>query len=424
MRRIFYVLLGGAYIVLSLISMFSLAYRTQVKKLANYGASTITHALLSSRSVLDLGGEIACPAVDQRGLPRPSTLISGKTAVCDIDVFDAIPSKIFLPLVIKPDPPAESKTSLNGVEIDTWMYQIQFLDDNAAVDLLANTDYDMLVVEPGNTFKPDPLDPDFSYDTNYIVAQLSQKPTGEPRILLAYIDIGEAEDYRNYWQDSWIAPEGANPGVPEFLVTVDPDGWEGNYPVAYWQQEWKNIWLSPDGIIADLAGRGFDGVYLDWVEAYDDEYIIAFAEQEGVDPEEEMMTFIEEIGEAGRAIYPDFLVVSQNAPYLLDADPTRYASLIDALATEDTWFYGEGDAEWDDPTSGDLSGGDRHADDYSTVNRIEQNKRYLALDIPVFTVDYCISEGNADQVYQDARSNGFIPLVTRVSLSDITETPP
>ncbi len=319
---------------------------------------------------------------------------------------------------------AESKTTLNGVEIDTWMYQIQHLDNNAAVDLLADTDYDMLVVEPGDTFKPDPDDPDFSYDTDYIVSQLSQKTAGDPRILLAYIDIGEAEDYRTYWQDSWVAPEGTNPGDPEFLVTVDPDGWEGNYPVAFWQQEWKDFWLGADGIVANLAGRGFHGVYMDWVEAYDDEYINAFAEGEGIDPSEEMMTFIEEIGEAGRAIYPDFLVVSQNAPYLLDADPTRYATIIDAIATEDTWFYGEGDAEWDDLTAGDLSGGIRHEDDYSTASRITQSKRYLDLDIPVFTVDYCISEDNADQVYQDARSNGFIPLVTRVSLSDITESPP
>jgi cysteinyl-tRNA synthetase len=69
-------------------------------------------------------------------------------------------------------------------------------------------------------------------------------------------------------------------------------------------------------------------------------------------------------------------------------------------------------------------GGDRHEGGFSTANRIIQNKKYLALDIPVFSVDYCISESNADQVYRDSRNNGFIPLVTRVPLSEITETPP
>ena len=56
--------------------------------------------------------------------------------------------------------------------------------------------------------------------------------------------------------------------------------------------------------------------------------------------------------------------------------------------------------------------------------RIAQSRKYLELGIPVFTVDYCIDEDNAYEVYEAAREYGFIPLVTRVSLSGITETPP
>jgi len=316
------------------------------------------------------------------------------------------------------DPAAITETSLNGVRINSWMYQIQDLDDNDMIDELAETNYDMLVVEPGNNFI------DFSYDTEYLVSRLEQKDSGDDRILLAYIDIGEAEDYRTYWQQDWIAPTENSSGSPEFLVTIDPDGWSGNYPVAYWRQGWKDIWLGSDGIISQLAEAGFHGVYLDWVEAYDDDTVRDFAIQEGVNPEDEMLQFIDEIGAAGREISSDFIVIAQNAPYLVDHDPEFYASIVDALATEDTWFYGEGDAEWDDINSGDLSGGERHMDDYSTSNRIEQNKVYLELGIPVFTVDYCISEANASQVYQSSRREGFIPLVTRVSLSRLTETPP
>jgi len=58
------------------------------------------------------------------------------------------------------------------------------------------------------------------------------------------------------------------------------------------------------------------------------------------------------------------------------------------------------------------------------VNRIVQNKKYLKLGIPVFTIDYCISKRKAKKVYSASRKNGFIPLVTRVSLSKITKTPP
>ncbi len=314
--------------------------------------------------------------------------------------------------------PGSVSTSLNGIKVSTWMYQIQNLEDEANIDRLAATEYDMLVVEPGQNFTEEP------YNTAYLTQKLSQKPDGTERILLAYIDIGQAEDYRNYWGSDWTAPTADLPGNPDFLITIDPDGWSGNYPVAYWDPRWQQLWLDDNGIIAELVRFGFTGVYLDWVEAYDETKVRERAHTEGINTELEMMKFIDEIRKKGKSIDTGFLVVSQNAPYLLDADPVYYTSLIDALATEDTWYYGLGDSDWDDDDAGDLTGGERQADDYSTENRIAQNKKYLDLGIPVFTIDYCISEKNAKKVYKDSRKNGFIPLVSRVSLSEITETPP
>ena len=311
-----------------------------------------------------------------------------------------------------------TSTTLNGIEIYTWMYQIQWLDEKATIDELDATPYDMLVVEPGHNFTTD------VYDVNYLVSSLKQKPNGEERLLLAYIDIGQAEDYRTYWESNWVAPTETSIGSPSFLLTIDPDGWSGNYPVAYWDPSWQNIWLGVNGIIPILANYGFDGVYLDWVEAYDDDKVREAALAQGINTEDEMMNFIEGIRDLGKSINPDFLVVPQNAPYLLDSDPNRYISIIDALATEDTWFYGEGDVAWENPHAGDLTGGDRHDGEYSTANRITQSKKYLDLGIPVFSVDYCISESNAAKTYSKAYENGFIPLVTRVPLTNITDTPP
>lgn len=311
-----------------------------------------------------------------------------------------------------------NSVTLNGVSVSTWMYHIQWLDEYENIDELDATEYDMLVVEPGFNFTED------QYDVRYLVSNLKHKPNGDERLVLAYIDIGQAEDYRTYWQSSWVAPTITQPGRPDFLVTVDPDGWSGNYPVAYWNESWQQIWLAKNGIIEQLANFGFDGVYLDWVEAYDDDKIREVAETLGINTENEMMDFMERIKETGKRIDPDFLIVPQNAPYLLDANPGYYASIIDALATEDTWYYGEGDADWESKNAGDLKGGYRHKGAYSTDNRIAQNKKYLDLGIPVFTVDYCISEKKANIAYAESYSNGFIPLVTRVSLTNITETPP
>jgi len=308
--------------------------------------------------------------------------------------------------------------NLNGTKVSYFMYQIQGLNERSSIDSLADTNYDMLIVEPGFNFKEEP------YDVVYLVNKLKRKSNGEKRIVLAYIDIGQAEDYRDYWQDNWVAPTTEQRGSPDFLITTDPDGWSGNYPVAYWDKRWQNIWLADDGLIRKIADYGFDGVYLDWVEAYDDEKIRAYAATQTVNTENEMMKFIENIKSMGKTVSSDFLIIAQNAPYLIDANPNYYTSIIDAIAMEDTWFYGEGDADWNSPKAGDLKGGERHSDDYSTENRIAQNKKYLTYKIPVFTVDYCISVDNATFVYRESRKNGFVPLVTRVALSEITKTPP
>ncbi|MCK5831245.1 MAG: endo alpha-1,4 polygalactosaminidase [Methylococcales bacterium] len=307
-------------------------------------------------------------------------------------------------------------TVINNIKITTWMYQIQDLYDKN-IDILAKTNYDMLVVEPGFNFKESP------YDTPKIVSSLSTKPNGKKRLLLAYIDIGQAEEYRDYWQEDWIAPTKETQGIPGFLISTDPDGWSGNYPVAFWDTRWKSIWLDK-GIISKLATQGFDGIYLDWVEAYDDKQVLEFAQTQNIDTEKEMLDFIKELKKEGQRINPSFVVISQNAQYLLDYAPNEYASIIDGISTEDTWFYGKGDVNWDDANAGDLSGDERHDDDYSTKKRIVQNLKYLDLQLPVFTVDYCVLPKNAYSTYATSRKNGFIPIVTRVSLSQLTETPP
>lgn len=173
----------------------------------------------------------------------------------------------------------KTSTTLNGIEIFNWMYQIQWLDENATIDELDNTPYDMLVVEPGFNFTEDP------YDVTYLVPTLKQKSNGDERILLAYIDIGQAEDYRTYWENTWVAPTATEIGSPLFLLTIDPDGWTGNYPVAYWDTRWQDIWLGANGLIEQIAGYGFDGIYLDWVEAYDDDKVREAASAQGINTE-------------------------------------------------------------------------------------------------------------------------------------------
>ena len=57
---------------------------------------------------------------------------------------------------------------------------------------------------------------------------------GGKRIVISYLSIGEAEDYRGYWKKEWSKK------WPKWIVKENPD-WKGNYIVKYWNSEWKNV---------------------------------------------------------------------------------------------------------------------------------------------------------------------------------------
>ena len=77
------------------------------------------------------------------------------------------------------------------------------------------------------------------------------------------MSIGEAEDYRYYWQADWST----NP--PSWIEEENPD-WEGNYIVKYWEQEWQDIIYGNDNsYLKKIVDAGFDGVYLDIIDAFE-----------------------------------------------------------------------------------------------------------------------------------------------------------
>ncbi len=135
-----------------------------------------------------------------------------------------------------------------------YVLQAERLDANRAraVDRLARCDRDLLIL-------------DVSYDGSdtgrWRTAELEQIRRARPgRRVVAYLSVGEAEDYRSYWQPSWKTQP------PEFLLRENPQ-WRGNYLVRYWHPQWQT--LMRDAAAAALA-QGFDGLYLDRIDAYED----------------------------------------------------------------------------------------------------------------------------------------------------------
>ena len=308
--------------------------------------------------------------------------------------------------------PAAQSNPLKAVR--TFMYQLQGLEEAGAVEKLAQSSYDLLVVEPTFTVKGSE-----SFDAKGMVAKLKAGKPG--RLVIAYVDIGEAERFRVYWAKSWKQPTKKKRGDPVFLLAPDPDGWKDDVSIAFWHPEWKALWLGEHGLIQQIMAAGFDGVYMDWVEACQEKRVVAAARADGVEPVGAMVDFIAEIRRQVRQARPEGVVIAQNAQELIDLEP-RYARVIDGVGFEDTWFSGKADAAWDNARGGDIANTGKDED--STAGRLKQYGKYLSAGIPVFTIDYCLKPENAARVYEAARKAGVVPLVTRVSLERMTTTPP
>jgi len=315
--------------------------------------------------------------------------------------------------------------------VSHWIYLIDVDMEPETVDRIAASSYDMVVID---FIVSEQWNLDFP-----LAAVIEQWHTAEhPKLVIAYIDIAEAEDYRSYWQPSWRV------GNPEWIAGDDPDGWEGNFPVAYWNDEWREIWLGEAGYLQGILDVGFDGVYLDWVEAYSDENVLEIAQVDGVEAVQEMIWWVRDISEFGHAQKTGFIVIAQNAAELAEHDD--YVDIIDAIAQEQVWFDGGADndppgdcplprteAEVDTPAyRQSLSLACRRTyDDYpeSTLHiSSEEYLGYLRLayskGLIIFTVDYALEADNVAWVYQEARSLGFIPFVGNRALDRYLEPYP
>jgi cysteinyl-tRNA synthetase len=203
-------------------------------------------------------------------------------------------------------------------EINNWGYWLSSLDVGGA----ASAPHDLLVVDSE-------ISADRTFEREYRsdeVAQMKRRPGSTPRLVLAYLSIGEAERYRPYWQQAWYDA----PSKPAWL-DKENRRWAGNFAVRYWDPQWQQlIFGTPDSYLDRIVAQGFDGVYLDRADA--------FFQWRKLQPtaRADMVSFIARLAEHARKLAPEFLVVMQNAEELLEDAPVLDA--IDAIAKEDLLF--------------------------------------------------------------------------------------
>lgn len=142
-------------------------------------------------------------------------------------------------------------------DVKNFLYLINpsaFPDRSSFLAAIRETNYDLLIIDA--FFEDLALTP-------AEIASLKPKKNGGTRLVIAYMSIGEAEEYRYYWQSEW------KDHPPAWLIEENPD-WPGNYKVHYWDPEWQAIiYGNRDSYLAKILAAGFDGVYLDLIDAYE-----------------------------------------------------------------------------------------------------------------------------------------------------------
>ncbi len=144
---------------------------------------------------------------------------------------------------------AQAQNFLYLINPGNYSSKDNFLND------IASTNYDIVLID---LFFNDNLQ--LTADD---INKLKTKQNGGRRLVICYMSIGEAEDYRYYWQKDW------KPGNPDWLEAENPN-WKGNYKVRYWDKDWQNIIFgSSDAYLDRILNAGFDGVYLDIIDGYE-----------------------------------------------------------------------------------------------------------------------------------------------------------
>jgi len=210
-------------------------------------------------------------------------------------------------------------------------------------------------------------------------------------VALAYLSIGEAESYRSYWDSSWTD------NAPSWLGPENPD-WADNFKVRYWDSDWREIVLAE---VATLCGQGFDGAYVDIVDAYlywSEEHP---SEAQRIDRDvaaDRMLDLFAWIVEAGQnACGDNFLLVPQNGAHVgRHAIDDRSMTLSSGLAMEDVYFPPD-DAEWTDAP---------FDPDNDLINRMNT---FVDNALPVLSIEYLTQPDLRANHDDTAQVDGFVP---------------
>jgi uncharacterized protein (TIGR01370 family) len=183
---------------------------------------------------------------------------------------------------------------------------------NVDLKALGESRFDLCVIDPAGMGRP---------FTRNEIDQLKWSPGG-PKVVLAHVLIGRAEERRAYWQKDWSSKK------PDWLGAPDSEERE-THAVQYWDDRWQKLVLDTVEAVID---QGFDGACLGAVDAY--RPLQEKQKDERARPR--MSALVVRVSEHAKRKRRGFLVFARNAEELLEAPP--YFAAIDGLLRDEGYF--------------------------------------------------------------------------------------
>jgi cysteinyl-tRNA synthetase len=272
----------------------------------------------------------------------------------------------------------------------SWGYQL----NGMTIEEAAASPYDFLVVDGTTGLKSGAM------MTREDVARLKTKPDGARRIVVSYLSVGESEDYRpDYFSKEYMEED-----APDWLMHENKD-WKGNRIIRFCHEGWQKTILGDengrnvyDSIrpspLHRLVELGFDGVYLDRVDVYEE----VGKQCPGAD--RKMVDFVARLAAHARRKNPIFMVVLQNAEDLL-----RHQKMVDAIdaVAKESLFRGWG--------GGDASNARRINDAGSIKWSIERLNMAKAAGRSIFVIDYARGRDAAADSVRRIGELGYVPYI-------------
>lgn len=264
----------------------------------------------------------------------------------------------------------------------SWGYQLQNFD----LSEIEHAPFDLIVID----YSRDGSDEEAL--TPRDLARLKRGGGARQRLVYAYISVGEAESYRYYWQRGWKR------SPPTWLIGENRD-WHENYYVRFWERDWQRIIFGDeDSYIDRIAAAGFDGIYLDRCDVYEE----IIQNHRGVASERDdiagdMRAFVTALSVLVRQRHPGLGIIMQNAEGLLSHRSVRDA--IDGCAKEELLFG--------------LSGAEKR----NTRDEVIESRS--ALDLvrrdgkAVFVVEYLEKSELRMEAAGALRAVGYVPYMAR-----------